>query len=121
MSQHEDIVVFYRKAPTYNPQMLRVPDWREGAPDHVVNPTDIVSFRKPTGKHHHPTEKPVALLEWLIKTYTNEGDVILDATMGSGSTLVAAIGACRRCIGIEKDSDFYAVARERVKKKYLQK
>lgn len=64
--------------------------------------------------HLHPTAKPVALLEYLIRTYSNEGDTILDPTMGSGSTLVAARNTSRQSIGIEITTGFYEVARTRL-------
>ena len=62
----------------------------------------------------HPTQKPVALMEYLIRTYTNEGDVVLDSTMGSGTTCLAAKNLRRRYIGIEKDPAYYEIARKRV-------
>jgi site-specific DNA-methyltransferase (adenine-specific) len=62
----------------------------------------------------HPTQKPVALLEYLIKTYTNEGETVLDNTMGSGSTGVAAVNANRRFIGIEKDDNYFEIAQKRI-------
>lgn len=62
----------------------------------------------------HGTQKPVALCEWLIRSYTNEGDTVLDFCMGSGSTGVAAINTNRNFIGIEKDADFFDVAKERI-------
>ena len=63
----------------------------------------------------HPTQKPVALLEYLIKTYSNEGDTILDNTMGSGSTMVACVNTKRNGIGIELDDNYFKIAQERVK------
>ena len=62
----------------------------------------------------HPTEKPVSLLEWLIKTYTNEGELVLDNCCGSGSTGVACIHTNRRFIGMELDSKYYEIAKERL-------
>jgi DNA modification methylase len=62
----------------------------------------------------HPTQKPVALLEYLIKTYTNEGETVLDNTMGSGSTGVAAVNTNRRFIGIEKDDNYFEIAQKRI-------
>ena len=62
----------------------------------------------------HPTQKPVPLLEWLIKTYSNEGDTVLDSTMGSGSTGVACMNTNRRFIGIERDEKYFAIAKERI-------
>ena len=67
-------------------------------------------------KKIHPTQKPVALLEWLVMTYSNEGDTILDFTMGSGSTGVACINTKRNFIGVEKDPAIFKVAQERIEK-----
>ena len=64
----------------------------------------------------HPTQKPVALLEYLIKTYTDEGDLVLDFTMGSGSTGVACLNTDRRFIGIELDEKYFNIAKERLSK-----
>lgn len=66
------------------------------------------------GKNMHPTQKPVALLEYLIKTYTNEGDLVLDNCMGSGSTGVACINTNRNFIGIELDENYFRIARNRI-------
>ena len=65
-------------------------------------------------QQYHPTQKPVALLEYLIKTYSNEGDLVLDNCMGSGSTGVAAVNANRRFIGIEKDDNYFEIAEKRI-------
>ena len=78
-------------------------------------PTDIYTFSNRVGKGQlHPTQKPVELLEWLIKTYSNAGDVVLDNTMGSGSTGVASVNTSRDFIGIELDDDYFEIAKERV-------
>ena len=66
------------------------------------------------GKAMHPTQKPVALMEYLIKTYTNEGDTVLDFTMGSGTTGVACVETGRNFIGIEIDSDYFKIAQQRI-------
>ncbi len=66
------------------------------------------------GKALHPTQKPVPLLEWLIKTYSNENDMVLDFTMGSGSTIIAAINTNRRYIGIEMNDNIYKIAETRI-------
>lgn len=128
---HENILVFYRKLPTYNPQFTkgepytRISDRKSAnysngkrfkQPD-VINrefryPVDYQSFRHE--KKHHPTQKPTALLEYLIKTYTNEGEVVLDATMGSGSTGVAAINTGRKFIGFELEQKFFDIAERRI-------
>jgi len=65
----------------------------------------------------HPTQKPVALCEWIVKTYSNEGDVVMDFTMGSGSTIIACINTNRRYIGIEKDKDIFLTAEKRINEK----
>ena len=132
MKQHENILVFYKKLPTYNPQM------REGQPYHKTPsttssnygkqiamggtsdgeryPISILKFSNANRNNRlHPTQKPVDLLEYLIKTYTNEGEVVLDFTMGSGSTGVAAMLTDRRFIGIELDDKYFEIAGNRIK------
>ena len=131
---HENILVFYRKLPTYNPQMrgnekriIR----RNGETAKTTNygqhieiplseykgryPVDIIKFNKDKTKIH-PTQKPVALLEYLIRTYTHKGDTVLDFTMGGGSTGVACKNTGRNFIGIELDEDYFEVATERINK-----
>jgi site-specific DNA-methyltransferase (adenine-specific) len=76
-------------------------------------PRSVLSFPSTNGGHH-PTQKPVALLEYLIRTYTNEGDTVLDPTMGSGSTCVAAIRCKRKFIGIEREAEYVEIVRKRV-------
>lgn len=78
-------------------------------------PTTILEFDKEES-HLHPTQKPVALMEYLIKTYTNENEVVLDNCMGSGTTGVACVNLGRRFIGIEKDESYYNIAKERIAK-----
>ncbi len=127
----EDIMVFYKKQPTYNPQM------GEGKPytqkqgyvgeakqtglhrKEVITvnngeryPLSIIRFPKERGLH--PTQKPVKLMEYLIKTYTNEGETVLDNTMGSGTTGVACVNTNRRFIGIEMDDKYFAIAEKRI-------
>ena len=77
-------------------------------------PTTLLEFSLPRFKDGHPTQKPVALLEYLIKTYTNEGETVLDNTMGSGSTGVACVNTNRNFIGIELDGHYFEVAKERI-------
>lgn len=129
----EDIVVFYKKKPTYNPQGLkRLEKPRYKAPrggsvytmhkatsaqEFTGYPHHLLEFKNDAGSNRnrlHPTQKPVALLEYLVKTYTNEGETVLDNCMGSGSTGVACKNTGRRFIGIEQDAAFYAVAAGRV-------
>ena len=76
-------------------------------------PTQIIEFNN-EGKTQHPTQKPVALMEYLIKTYTNEGELVLDFTMGSGSTGVACVNTNRNFIGIEKDEGYFKIAEKRI-------
>ena len=127
----ENIMVFYKKQPTYNPQMWKSTPYtcKQGYVgvakqtglyrDDVITvnngdryPLTILSFSKETGLH--PTQKPVALLEYLIKTYTNEGDTVLDNCMGSGSTGVACKNTNREFIGMELDEKYYKIACERL-------
>ena len=132
----ENICVFYAKQPTYNPQMR--PRERErlsknnnkqqvfgksrndfkGEILREKYPINLLTFSKSdmTKNNFHPTQKPVPLLEYLIKTYTNPGDVVLDNCMGSGSTGVACINTGRRFIGMELEQDFFKIAIERIAK-----
>ena len=78
-------------------------------------PKHLITFSNASRKeHYHPTQKPVDLLEYLIKTYTNEGDLILDFTMGSGSTGVACLNTNRKFIGIELDENYFDIAKKRI-------
>lgn len=88
-------------------------------PSNVINIPAVVSNSKE--KVSHPTQKPVALIEYLIKTYSNEGDLILDNTAGSMTTAIAAINTNRRCICIEKDDHYFEIGSERVKKHLQEK
>lgn len=142
LREHEDIMVFYKKLPTYNPQKVKgKPCHSKGKVVGEMNdkqlqnnnygdfkcvetkgdmkfPTSILEFPKPhPSTTVHPTQKPVELLEWLIKTYTNEGELILDNCMGSGSTGVACLNTKRRFIGIELEEDYFNIARERLNEK----
>ena len=138
MKQHEDIAVFYAKAPTYNPQMVkRPPDKIERRktteykrteicqkggtpPTNVVYdkwyPKTIITISNAASsvKSVHPTQKPVALMEYLIKTYTNEGETVLDFAMGSGTTGVACRNLNRKFIGIELNSEYVEIAKKRL-------
>lgn len=138
MRRYEDIMVFYNNKPTYNPQMnLGTPyKWNskrsKGEASNIkfesdkpiVNigeryPTNILEFKQERGLH--PTQKPVELLEFLIKTHSNVGDVILDNCMGSGSTIIASINTNRKYIGIEMNEDIFDVANKRISKHIEQK
>lgn len=95
------------------------PNRNEGGYKSMVNcPKSILSYGRVKG--FHPTQKPTALLEYLIKTYSNEGDTILDNTMGSGSTMVACVNTKRNGIGIELDDNYFKIAQERVKQAQTQ-
>ena len=134
LRKHENICVFYNKQPQYNPQMTEGEPYDKGVrknqltgsygdfnPVHVKSegmryPTDVVYFKtaESEGKVYHPTQKPVSLLEYLIKTYTKEGETVLDNCMGSGSTGVACINTNRNFIGIELDENYFNIAKERI-------
>lgn len=144
MRYHENICVFYKHLPTYNPIMRKVKrkdigrvrtnggkaeqynefrkdDWayRETGERY---PGDVIEFSNWNGTlfgnkenaTKHPTQKPVELLEYLIKTYTNEGDVVLDNCMGSGSTCIACINTNRHYIGMELDERYFQIALNRI-------
>ena len=126
---HEDILIFYRKLPTYNPQFSpgkpysRTSAKNEGrvyakkksifrTNNGVRYPQDI--FKSKIDYGGHETGKPTKLLSWLIKTYTNEGETVLDPTIGSGSTAVACIETGRNFIGFELDEHYFEVANKRI-------
>lgn len=134
---HENILVFYRRLPTYNPQFstgkaysrahanreagvyrsakgkLTVNDGAHYYPRDVVKFTSVQSLNK-TEPRCHPTQKPTALMEFLVKTYTNKFETVLDATMGSGTTGVACMTTGRKFIGFETDEGFFATAKARL-------
>ena len=136
LRNHEDIVVFYAAPPTYNPQKSTGHPRKISKAEHKTNckmsldygrytfsgydsteryPLSVVTFAKDTQKEsYHPTQKPVALCEYLIKTYTNEGDIVLDNCMGVGTTCVAAINTNRKYIGFELDSKYFDIAKIRI-------
>ena len=133
MKRHEDVCVFYNKLPTFNLDLIPLAKpiknsrRNKGANlGHCVDKGDYTQketgfkvsdlyFANPSGRGHlHPTQKPVALLEYLIDTYTNDGETVLDNCMGSGSTGVACMNTNRRFIGIELDEKYYEIARKRI-------
>jgi site-specific DNA-methyltransferase (adenine-specific) len=133
LKSYETISLFYKKLPTYNPQgLLNIKEKKVNRKSNeqpsVYGKTGLVgSFTRKytnyprqilrfsnTQKNIHPTQKTIELMEYLIKTYTNENETVLDFTMGSGSTLVACKNLNRNGIGIEKDPQYYAVAVARV-------
>ena len=145
LRQHEDICVFYEKLPTYNPQKYEVPDWAKthtrgrGASNtnrcygnfdlhqqfDITNekyPRSIIEISKKTNETDawHPTQKPVDLLRYLVLTYTNEGDTVLDNCSGSGTTAVACVKEKRHFICFEKDETYWKKSVERVKNEQRQ-
>ena len=134
MRAHEDIVVFYKKQCTYNPQMTQGEPYNKGCAvrdtmaygkqEKAVLVKNDSGLRYPRSVQYfvtaesegklHPTQKPIALFEWLIKTYTNKGDLVLDPCMGSGTTAAACIKTGRRFIGFEKNEDYFNIAKKRI-------
>ena len=130
MPQHEDILVFSRSATPYNPQGLQPfnkmvkngatstnygANKKEQFQEFTNYPRSIIRFKRDSDKRH-PTQKPVALFEYLVRTYTNEGDNILDFSAGSGTTGVAAINTGRRATLIELNPEYVALATARIAK-----
>ena len=144
MKAHENILVFYRKLPTYNPQMTQghkpmnavLPKDNIPAPEKKRNynhvdkrlgnvggttvryPRDVQKFpviNNDDALKFHPTQKPIGMIEYFVKTYSDEGDVILDNCMGSGSTVIACRNINRQYIGIEKDPEYFKKALEWIK------
>lgn len=141
LRNHESVCVFYREQPTYNPQMTQRVHANKtefasfkrnsGKSNHVpglasisaeydpnkVNPKTVLDFDSVPNSHglkQHPTQKPTPLMEYLIRTYTNEGETVLDNTMGSGTTGVACVNTGRNFIGIEMDPGYFAIAQQRI-------
>ena len=136
LRNHEDICVFYNKLPIYNPQKTTGHIRKVSKAEHKINcketlnydtynvstydsteryPKSVWKFAKDSQKAAlHPTQKPILLLEELIKTYTNENAVILDSCMGSGTTGVACKNLNRKFIGIEKEKKYFEIAKERI-------
>jgi site-specific DNA-methyltransferase (adenine-specific) len=136
LRRHEDIMVFYKKLPTFNKQFRKgnpfISKRTKGHGAHTEhgnngkvritvnnglhNPCSIIQIKADNKKElgYHPTQKPVELLAYLIKTYTNECEVVLDNTMGSGSTGVACLNTGRRFIGIEKEKKYFDIACKRI-------
>lgn len=134
LRSHEDIVVFYKQQPTYNPQMTKGNPYDKGkavrdavqygqqtkavhvkSEEGLRYPRSVIYFKTAENEGKlHPTQKPISLYEYLIKTYSNEGDVVLDPCMGSGTTGIAAINTNRNFIGIEMNKTFYDIAYKRL-------
>jgi len=129
LRQIEDVLIFYTGQPTYNPQgvtklssgrvrtketgdVMGRTGFKDGYVQEVTNyPKNLLQI--PSERGYHPTQKPVALMEYLIRTYTNEGETVLDNTMGSGTTGVACINTGRNFIGIERDPEYFKIAQSR--------
>ncbi len=131
LQAHEDITIHYKKLPIYNPQReegkpYTLTQYGQGSTNYnqqklttTVNegtrmPRSVVKFSNANGHPYHPTQKPVELLEYLIKTYSNEEGVVLDFCMGSGSTGVACKNLNRGFIGIELEKEYYDIAQQRI-------
>lgn len=136
MKAHENILVFYKKLPTYNPQKTyghkptnnytksnKNPDGEcygktvsvSGGGDTSRYPRSVQIFKSDKQKEAlHPTQKPIALMEYLIHTYTNEGETVLDFTMGSGTTGLACKNLNRKFIGIEMDENYFNISKKRI-------
>ena len=147
LSEHENILIFYKKQPTYNPQGLIVCNKNINQKLGTLNetsvyaknsyfkdreiyvkkysnfPSTVVSLGKHINargtKHLHPTQKDVDMLAYFILTYSNEGEIILDSCMGSGSTGIACINTKRDFIGIEKDEHYFEVAKNRIENRLI--
>ena len=130
LRHHEDVLVFYKAQPTYNPQFTEGTAYKISHNHTTSNygmqtenttesdgkryPTSIIGIPQVRTDGGHPTQKPVALMEYLIRTYTNEGETVLDNAMGSGTTGVACANTGRRFIGIERDEAYFAIAKKRI-------
>lgn len=132
LRNHESVLVFYKKPPVYNPQMtagtpyhakrkatFEGPGYNKQRPSETKNegtrlPKSVIQVPNPRIKDGHPTQKPLELFRYLIRTYTNENDLVLDNCIGSGTTAVAALTESRRFIGIENSEKFFNDASARV-------
>ena len=136
LCQHEEVLIFYKNQPCYNPQMIKGEGFYRGNKfsnlggnsisgnqnlkrrptfnDGNYYPIDILQFSQANNHAIHPTQKPVALFEYLIKTYTNDGELVLDNCSGSGTTAIACMNANRRFICIERDENYHRKSIERI-------
>ena len=127
LKRHEDICVFSNLKHKYNPQMVTGKLRKKGGGrsklfnveltssiNDQYYPQSIIEFSNTNRNVDHPTQKPVALMEYIVNTYTNEGDTVLDNCMGSGTTGVACKNLNRKFIGIEQDATYYEIAKERI-------
>ena len=136
MKKHEDVLVFSQESARYYPQLRKGKPYRaycsevatsgevlggirsqhKDNPEGLLQPVTPIEYSCEMG--HHPTQKPIALMEYLIKTYTLEGETVLDNTMGSGTTGVACMNLGRNFIGIERDEGYFAIAKHRIEAAY---
>lgn len=129
LRNHEDILVFYKKFKTYNQQGLELGSisggnkltssynaWesKKNTQTHTNYPTSVLEIPNPNQGSLHPTQKPVQLFEYLINTYTDEGMVVLDNCMGSGTTAIACLNTNRFFIGFENDENYFNIANQRI-------
>ena len=139
MRAHEDIVVFYDKQCKYNPQMTKGEPYNKGTAvrdtmaygkqEKAVLVKNDEGTRYPRSVQYfvtaesegklHPTQKPIALFEWLVKTYTDESDLVLDCCMGSGTTAVACLNSNRAFLGYEKSAEYFNIAKNRIKQEIM--
>lgn len=137
LRNHENIIVFYKKPPVYNPQFTKgKPYYKKAVSNSQTlnygsydstgiiwnnpgrrHPTSVLTIANDNHKSLHPTQKPVALFEYLIKTYTNEGDTVLDNAAGSGTTGIACINTNRNYILIEKEKEYIDIINNRLSPK----
>lgn len=133
LRNHEHILVFYKKLPTYNPiledcnKKVKRPNnstvygtSRSKNNEYIMTktgyPRSVIKFSNVMKEQLHPTQKPLEMFEWLIKLYTNEGDLVLDNCMGSGTTAIACINTNRQYIGFEIEKEYYDLAIDRINK-----
>lgn len=136
LKAHENILIFYKKQPTYNPQMTKGEPYNKGfikaqngngtygnfdaklrlneSGDRFPRSVFYFKTSEAEGKVQHPTQKPIALFEYLVKTYTNEGETVLDNCAGSGTTGIACINTNRKFILIEKEKEYVDIINERI-------
>lgn len=134
LKAHEDICIFYKKLPTYNPQMVQGKPYNKGKAHRPTEtygkqvstlvkndtgwryPRTVQYFKtaESEGKVYHPTQKPISLCEYFIKTYSNKNDIILDNCIGSGTTAIAAKNLERNFIGIDNEKKYYDIAVKRI-------
>jgi site-specific DNA-methyltransferase (adenine-specific) len=132
MKAHENILIFYLIASTFNPQYEKGKPYKDIRLNYKIktqryrikyigyinngyrNPISVINLKNPNFKNMHPTQKPVTLFEYLIKTYTNEGDLVWDGFAGSGTTGVACINTNRRFICVEKEQEYFEKAEARI-------